>query len=320
MLRLPAEFEAVVDMAFGYSQNRLERIASDNIKVAHYTTSENAIKIIKGRELWLRNASVMNDFSEVSHGAACLDHCLHGPLGDRFRGALDRAYEGLYDRLKTLLETNDAKTQTYMVSLAEHESDDELGRLSMWRAYGGSTSGAALIFHPDIFNSGQVSLGCYASPVLYGGKAKFAGEFEKVVLKLEDGTTALRRLDLTTCLDIIYRALRFAILSSKHEGFEDERELRILCSPFGELSDWIKRDVEVVRGIPQLVYKIPLENKQGMNAPALSLNRMIHKIIVGPTLYPNEVRAAFVHLLRTEGIEEPENRVAVSNIPLRQWG
>jgi hypothetical protein len=82
-----------VFMPYAHEQ-RLD-VIKRNGRFAHYTSAENALNIINGREIWLRNTVLMSDYSEVMHGhqhlvkffsnpdrkaefIAALDECAHG--------------------------------------------------------------------------------------------------------------------------------------------------------------------------------------------------------------------------------------------------
>ncbi len=51
---------------------RVQKIRDNDRKFAHYTSAEVAVSILKNKSVWLRNASVMNDFNEIEHGLNCL--------------------------------------------------------------------------------------------------------------------------------------------------------------------------------------------------------------------------------------------------------
>ncbi|MFX6945320.1 hypothetical protein ABTH53_19890, partial [Acinetobacter baumannii] len=66
---------------------------------------------------------------------------------------LDRIQPGLRDDLAKLFDghTDAFRVGTFITSLSEHaDSEDEYGRLSMWRAYGGR-AGVALVLNNAAF-------------------------------------------------------------------------------------------------------------------------------------------------------------------------
>lgn len=80
---------AFADIVTPYAKRRYAEVESANLKLAHYTTADSAALILKNQTLWLRNAAVMNDFSEIGHGSRCLELALAAGLGLRLESALD---------------------------------------------------------------------------------------------------------------------------------------------------------------------------------------------------------------------------------------
>lgn len=60
------------DIFFSHSAAARERAIENGGRFAYYTTAATAHQIVKNQELWMRNAAVMNDFTEVAHGLQCL--------------------------------------------------------------------------------------------------------------------------------------------------------------------------------------------------------------------------------------------------------
>lgn len=158
----------LLDILYGHSATRLAEVRRTGRKFAHYTSAENALRIIAGRCFWLRSAAVVNDHSEIDYGRAVLGQVLDGELGQRFFRSLDQVHNGISNtvRARFYQEAHEARDATFMTSLCEHEHADWLGRLSMWRAYGGSRAGVALVFKPEAVPDSSLNLGLYPSPVL----------------------------------------------------------------------------------------------------------------------------------------------------------
>jgi len=53
---------------FPIGTQRIENFKKQQHRLAYYTTEETAKKILQNSELWMRNASVMNDYSEIQYG------------------------------------------------------------------------------------------------------------------------------------------------------------------------------------------------------------------------------------------------------------
>jgi hypothetical protein len=85
-------------------------------------------------------------------------------------------------------------------------------------------------------------------------------------------------------------------------------------------SPLIEPSTEVIGGIPQRIYKIPLDASlpgapEGLKQ--LDLARLFHHLIIGPARYPYSMLEAFGHALQDAGVPEPATRIVTSGIPIR---
>jgi hypothetical protein len=115
----------------------------------------------------------------------------------------------------------------------------------------------------------------------------------------------------------LFEVYRYAVLCTKHPGFEEEKEWRLIYSPDLKLSDRIRIDIESVGGVPQLVGKVPLKDVPEEGLVGVEVPKLFERIIIGPTEFPFEIQAAFVGILTARNIPELVPRVIVSDIPLR---
>ncbi len=310
--------QGLFDVAYTHANRRLTALKDAKHKVAHYTAAANALSIIKGRTLWMRNAALMNDFLEISFGKACLEAAITA-TGSAFKQLLDTAHVGLFEEVLGWVRQVDAttRTQTYLTAFAEIHEDDDLGKLSMWRAYGGPVAGVALIFNTDAFENEDAEMNVSALPVMYGPE-KFGAEFHSFLSRLIAHQHLLGSVPRVNAKSILFHVLQDFVLSAKHEGFEEEQEWRAIYSPFIARSEFLEEGIETVSGIPQMVYKLPLCNARGLKMPELELDRLIHKVLIGPCEYPQQVAFAISEALKSHGVAKPEARTRFSGIPLRQ--
>lgn len=104
----------------------------------------------------------------------------------------------------------------------------------------------------------------------------------------------------------------------KHEGFDEEREWRVIHSPARHSpTDHIRSSIEVVAGVPQRIYKILLRSDAEVDLTGLNPDELIDRIIIGPTQYPFAMYEAFVSALADAGAANADNRVFISQIPVR---
>jgi len=300
----------------------LERraIFSTGKRLVHYTSAESAYKIIAGRQIWLRNAQMMNDFSEIRHGIDCVVDAWDSPTGKDLQAMLDRLKIGLRDELAELFNghADGLKVGTFIVSLSEHEDDeDQLGRLSMWRAYGGRT-GVALVLNNAAFAAMTDEMRVYSSPVFYQDIPTFVQWFEgwaKPILAAEEKLNEIGPEQVRNWLFMMFRS--FA-LCTKHPGFLEEKEWRVFYSRMHEgVSDWIEPAVEIVNGVPQRLMKLHLKDNAELGIAGVAPASLLNRVIIGPCEYPIQVRDAIAAAMTEAGIENPLPMMWMSLIPYR---
>jgi hypothetical protein len=317
--------EALNGALFGYSLQRLAAVRPTD-RFAHYTSADAAAKIIQGdkvgkRSLWLRNARDMNDFSEVQWGQQCLgevvrDWRLHG----RFKRVLDSIHPDIFGQLATALIAEEATLgdKAFLLSLSLHdERECRTGKLSMWRAYGG-TENVCMIFNTAPFVTPQSAFEIVTSPVMYGGPLEFGREFEALLFRLEQAAVRLRVLSVADLVANLKRALDFAVLSTKHAGFHEEVEWRLIHQHSDFRPDPPSVEVEV-RGKAQRVYQVPMENQAVHDVWGSELSEVLDRLLIGPTPREeiNARRNHYIQLLGAAGVSNPEDRVSFCGIPLR---
>ncbi|TBA26007.1 DUF2971 domain-containing protein [Rhizobium ruizarguesonis] len=294
--------------------DELEKIRTARNRFVHYTSAETAYKIIENKEIWLRNAAVMNDFSEISYGIDCLSAARAGPAGIAFTNALNSIDPSIVTTVDDLFQKWQPYFQndTFLASFAVHENDeDEIGRLSMWRAYGN----VAIVLKGDVFtNPGPVPIsGVTASPVAYFTAKEAESALWRMAAAIAANAGQLRLMKREFIVNSLHSALRFSILANKHPGFREEREWRIMHSPSHDPSPMQRLPVTIA-GVPQQICKFKFPGQFGDKQFVEAIDR----VIIGPAQHANVMRAAFQNLLASNGVSDALNRVAVSNIPLRQ--
>ena len=63
-------------------------------------------------------------------------------------------------------------------------------------------------------------------------------------------------------MNVVFNMLAAGVTCLKHEGFLEEREWRVIYWPQRSLSPLMESSIEVVGGIPQTVYKLPLDREK----------------------------------------------------------
>lgn len=306
------------DDLYGIFYNRAARriAAARNSaqRFAYYTNGATARDVLVSKHLWMRLPSCMNDFSEVQHGRDLFLRTWETREGNKLRRTIDAICPGVAERLieEVRASTRLLFAETFIACVSEHDDDDDMfGRLSMWRAYG-PQSGVALVFDGDIFAADEPISGAYFSPVEYLTDTEFAAEFEGLANRLELFQEQLQAVDRAEFFESLTNVARLSILCVKHPAFKEEREWRIFS--WGSDRGDLLRSIEVIAGVPQPVLKLPLANP----AKAASVFSHLHRVLVGPTPFPVAVCTGLVELLRENGINDAEDRVWPTGVPLRQ--
>lgn len=317
-------FNTIARKIFLYASERQEQVKKENTKFSHYTSAYAALQIIEKKNVWMRNAVLMNDFLEVEYGHERLVDAMREPdIGGRLCFLLNQIRPGLDDDILEAIDSRyqDRAAQTYMISISEHgdaeKEEDEFGRLSMWRAYGGHPN-VAFVFNNYPFLNEASALNAFTSPVLYAGRDKFNREFTRMVDELERNIDIARVIGADDVHRLVFNAMHFAALSTKHPGFSEEREWRVIYSPTVWKSDKIESSVEVIGGVPQIVKKIPLRNYPQQGHINSELHELLIEIIIGPTENAAPIYQALVQKLEEAGVPDAAKKVRASDIPLRR--
>lgn len=320
-MAIPAELIADYKTAFlPYAAAATDRIHEMGCRFAYYTSAATALQILLGKQIWMRNTMVMNDFSEVEHGLACVVKAYNSDAGSRLKGILDEEHPGISAEFEALFNAwiPGFKRDTFVACLSEHPPhEDRYGRLSMWRAYGGA-AGVALIVNGDVLFRPSNALAAYSSPVAYLDEGALDNDLDAVATALAQDRTLLRQLGREGTKDAIFRMLRFAAVCTKHPAFAEEREWRVVASPAIEASPLLPVQLETIGGIPQKVLKIKLENHPEQGLTGLSPAELIERVLIGPCEHAEVIGQAIWKALEVAGVPDAGNKIVYTGIPLRE--
>jgi hypothetical protein len=191
----------------------------------------------------------------------------------------------------------------------------------MWRGYGGNGNGGALVIDTSQFGAVQTSALILAK-VQYGTTqeriAWLQGKVAQFVQTLEDINPKDDQLHIAAIA--LFERIKLFALFSKHKGFEEEREWRVAYMPSrdprGTFSAYLGYSVGH-RGVePKL--KLKLQQIPEFTAADFSLDKIIDRILLGPTLSGPLAVSAFSKLLDGTGRAPLKARVRASAIPFRE--
>jgi hypothetical protein len=298
-----------------------EESTGESIRFVHYTSADAALKIIKNKRMWMRNTTCMTDYREVQHGMELLyKFFADASRKDAFISALDACHQGAVSEAVNLFDRSTANIlfHTYVTSISEHDDKEDIqGRLSMWRAFGGGSTRVAIVFRVPRFTSGSLALNLLFSPVAYLTETEVQSVMQEVIQNIKNNLEFLRTVERPIIVQIIFGMFQAAVVCLKHEGFREEREWRAIYSPMIRPSPLMESSIEVIGGVPQTVYQIPLDQTKSSVLADIDFARLFDRLIIGPTVYPLAIGEAFVSALRAINVDSPHTRVFASNIPIR---
>jgi hypothetical protein len=268
----------------------------------------------------------MSDYREVQYGLDILQrYFTDKDKAARFAAALDACAPGvaqeaikLFDQWWTHPQVS-TRFNTYISSISLHAAhEDQHGRLSMWRAFGGqNTPRVAFVFSIPKFTGAATALNLLFSPVAYLTVDQVYEVIEEVIGNVFANCEFLRSVERSALLGTVFSMFLAGVTCLKHEGFHEEREWRAIYSPKRAPSSLMESSIEVIAGLPQPVYKIPLDATISPDLATLDFAAMFDRVIIGPSLYPWPMYEAFVTALLKNGISDAAERVFVSLIPIR---
>jgi hypothetical protein len=290
--------------------------------LAHYTSLDVLEKILTNNEVLFSNPLFMNDLEEIKfgilNGAGVLkqNQPIRDALGSEqrhtiFSQALDHFIN--YFEREHLLDT-------YVFCLSEQAPDNRDGLLSMWRGYGGSGKGAAIVFDTskvDVRHGSPLII----AQVHYGSaeeRFKWFDALASMVAKIF-AQNDIPDDKIYLASHAVFERIKLFALFTKHHGFKEENEWRIVYlsdrDPDKKLASMLHY-VNGSRGVePKLRFKIGYI--EGLTAPDLSLGKIVSAILLGPSTSSPLAKRSVERMLTLIGKAELIDRLHASTIPLR---
>lgn len=315
------------DIFAPHEGRRRDDLFRHNRRLIHYTSAAAAISIIRNKTVWMRTVRCMNDFMEVEHGFQLLQRSFSPPIdsemekGLRAVGtALDEVFPGLAEEGVKWFDgwLFQLRNKTYMTCLSEHDANEkDYGRLSMWRSYTANQVGVGLVMNPMPLYSLSDTFGAFSSPVYYFSDDHLRDLFLEIAANIAENREFLQSQDRDDIKGYFCMLLRAVAMCTKHPGFVEEKEWRIMHTEQLDKRGALELDVECIAGIPQPIYKIPLEDHEPSGMTGISIPDLVEHVLIGPTQFPLPVWDAIVIELEKAGVTNAAEKVSYSNIPLR---
>ncbi|MBM3562627.1 MAG: DUF2971 domain-containing protein [Alphaproteobacteria bacterium] len=289
--------------------------------LAHYTSIGALEAILRNNELWFSNPLYMNDLEEVRFGinegvnAFLSSSTLEDACGTKERAALLRHNFSFYHQRFDSEHVID----TYVFCLSEHDPADHDGMLSMWRGYGANGNGAAIVFDTGklVPRDGTPLIIARVDYASTDDRRKWIADKIDNLARILSSTSIPDDKLSFPALAFFERLKTFAIFS-KHPGFREEREWRAVYKPELDLQKAFTHMIDYAvtsRGIePKLKFKVqPLP---GFIEDDVSLEKVIHRIILGPTISSPLAQASVAKML-DHIAPVLKTHVVASSIPFR---
>ena len=291
--------------------------------LAHYTSIETLEKIVHYKELWLSNPLFMNDLEELRVGIRLGTRAYHSNkrLKDAC-GSADR-YDALTNAFNNYAKQfeEDKSFDIYAICFSEHDAiHDADGLLSMWRGYGNDGNGAAIVINTAKINA-DAGTPLILSDVIYKTQEE---RLKLICSKVDEFAQLLIEVSIPTnklhlAAYALFTRIKLFALFTKHKGFSEEKEWRAVYSKERDSHGMMVSMLGYFMGTrglePKL--KLRLEPKSPYPGQDLSLNNIVHQIILGPSL-SNPLAVKSVHrMLETLGMHDLCKRVSASSTPFR---
>ncbi|MBQ5469332.1 MAG: DUF2971 domain-containing protein [Acetobacter sp.] len=310
--------------------------AEKPVKLVHYTTAEAAYSILSQGELWMRKVSLMSDFKEITFSIELMRNRFQRIQSlfstEDFQNIIKQVQiqKGLpqdqqdiclkiFSHPEKIIEEirRNLLPNIYIASFSIKSNEDTtfLGRLSMWRSYGGKAS-IAIVFNDRFYTKltkrskiGSENYKIVCGQVFYFPDPELDPFDPKSENNLQEDLNIFKNLDPTS----------YPILM-KHEGFKEESEWRFAVVVEKSQNQahqigrnvTLRKDLKVVRGIPQDIIILDFNPQED-----------IDYIIVGPTLdidHAYAIQESFQKITYNNSCVFSDDRIHLSKIPLRMYG
>jgi hypothetical protein len=289
--------------------------------LAHYTSLDTLERILVSNEMWFSNPLYMNDWEELIFGITEGAAAFRVHKGIRLACGDDSRYAILLEAFEKQLREFDQvhAFDTYIICFCEHDETDTDGILSMWRGYGDNGRGAAVVIDTSKLNAVPESP-FIISRVVYGSRKQRVDWIEE---KLTQFTDLLKNASvpndyLWVAAWVILERLKIFSIFTKHSGFREEREWRFVYLRQRDRSNTF---------LPMLGYAIGkrgLEPKLKLTvapfaglAADLSLEKLINRIILGPSTSNVFSMQTVIRMLEVLGRNSLTGRISTSSTPFR---
>jgi hypothetical protein len=291
---------------------KFRNCASDNdLLLAHYTSLENVINIVRSEQLWMSHPLFMNDRHELDVGVDLIGAALLAVTED---AVMFSDYKKAVSDFRKL-----SKLDTYVLCFSKHSAANEDGMLSMWRGYGDQGRGACIVFNRKFVSETADDSILFLQDVEYfSNRERFDKAVDIVKTWLECRKSADNCYWAADYEVLVDRAVIYA-LTTKHAGFGEEKEIRIIYMKNRDYKEILKKyyDYNVgTRGV-EVKLKLPINPLSEDSHDTWSFQDIVHTIIIGPAASSELQKNSLCRAFEKIGKQWLVERVRASSIPFR---
>lgn len=299
-----------------------ESLPDERLLLAHYTSIPTLEGIMANDELWFSNPLFMNDLDELRFGMNESAREIRQSQEIEKSCGSDERYKlflEYFDQVFTEFSEEQA-FDVYVLCLSRHGEKQDDGLLSMWRGYGGNGNGAAIIFDAQKLNVNENSP-FIASKVEYMSTSERLKWIEK---KCKDFSAILQAADVSNrqlkiAVDALFELMKLHSIFTKHNGFSEECEWRVVYMRKPDQHPQLDEMLHYAIGRNGVEPKLKLKIKpiDGITTNDFSLDKIVHKIILGPTVSSPLAILAVKRMLEKLNKVEIARTLTASSTPFR---
>lgn len=290
--------------------------------LAHYTTLQVGESILKNKQFWLSNPLYMNDHEELAFGFREGNRLVNG--SEELRSAFSDSetylqFIGAYNSYAKTFEDEEA-LDVFIGCFCKHEVDNPDGLLSMWRGYGHDGKGIALIFDTSKIAEPKTSA-LILAPVEYKSsedRIKYLDSRLKYYSKLISSVIwTIENIHLPAF--VLFERIKLYALFSKHIGFKEECEWRIVYMPSRDKAAALNKMIGYHNGARGIEPKMFLDIGaiEGVTAESFDFDNLLHTILLGPNGASVLTQSSFKRMLKLIDKANLIQKVRSSQIPYR---
>ena len=316
----------IIDEAFYPFYNSFKNLAAVEKRphLAHYTSIDSLERIVASGEIWFSNPLFMNDLQELRFGLLEGRALFQKHFGDpeflsEFASPdsakiIEESFHGHFNAF------DEKAIDLFVFCLSEHDVENRDGLLSMWRGYGGYGNGAAVVFDTTFITANEASP-LFIGQVIYAtddARRAWISSMLQVAKSLALHG-ALDDVGLKLLAFNIFYVMKFYALMTKHHGFSEEREWRIIYFPERDTDNFLtsKSSYHVSSKGVEPKLKFPIQPLPFERPTSWTFESIVDHIILGPSLSSGASAGAVRRMLKTLGKPTMAEKVIASGIPLR---